>query len=181
MDDTGIVKGLRRGDETALCGMIDCYSSYVTAIVGNLSRGFFSAQDVEEIAADVFVGVWRNAENLRDGASLRPYLAQAARNMTRGRLRSRRGEALPLEETIIAGCVAPEEEAILREQSEIVSSAVEALEEPDREIFIRFYYFGERLAGIAGRLGLKLPTVKTKLRRARGKIGGVLAERGYGR
>lgn len=178
MEELEIVKGLRRGDENALCAAIDAYGNYVTAIICNLSRGMLNTQDAEEASADVFVSLWRNAGNLRD-ASLRPYLAQAARNAARDRLRRFRG-VLPLDDSAPAR-EAPEEDAILREQTEIVDGAVDALGEPDREIFVRFYFFGERVRGIAGRLGLNQATVKTKLRRARNKLRERLIERGYDR
>lgn len=181
MKENDIIIKLRQGDETAFCELIDCYSGYVTAIICNLSRGLFSGSDVEELAADVFAAVWRSALNLRQDVPLKPYLAQAARNAVRSRLRGSRGEVLPLDERIAAGGNNPEEEAILREQTEIVNSAVESMDQPDREIFLRFYFFGERLGGIASRMELNLSTVKTKLRRARQRLREKLEERGYGR
>lgn len=178
MEESEIVNGLRRGEENALSAAIDLYGSYVAAIVCNITRGMLGTQDVEEAAADVFVSLWKNAGNLRDG-SLRPYLGQAARNAARDRLRRFRS-VLPLDENAPSR-EAPEEEAILREQREIVNGAVGGLGEPDREIFVRFYYFGERIRGIAARLGLNQATVKTKLRRARNKLRDKLIERGYDR
>lgn len=173
MKENDIIEKLRQGDETAFCELIDCYSGYVTAIICNLSRGMLSG-------ADVFAALWRSVPKLRQDAPLKPYLAQAARNAVRSRLRASRGEILPLNEQIAAGGNNPEEEAILREQTEIVNSAVETMEEPDREIFLRFYFFGERVGGIASRMELNLSTVKTKLRRTRQKLCKKLEERGYG-
>lgn len=181
MKENDIIEKLRQGDETAFCELIDCYSGYVTAIICNLSRGMLSGADVEELAADVFAALWRSVPKLRQDAPLKPYLAQTARNAVRSRLRASRGEILPLNEQIAAGGNNPEEEAILREQTEIVNSAVETMEEPDREIFLRFYFFGERVGGIASRMELNLSTVKTKLRRARQKLCRKLEERGYSR
>lgn len=174
MKENDIIEKLRQGDETAFCELIDCYSGYVTAIICNLSRGMLSG-------ADVFAALWRSVPKLRQDAPLKPYLAQTARNAVRSRLRASRGEILPLNEQIAAGGNNPEEEAILREQTEIVNSAVETMEEPDREIFLRFYFFGERVGGIASRMELNLSTVKTKLRRARQKLCRKLEERGYSR
>lgn len=181
MKENDIIEKIRQGDEEAFCELIDCYSGYVTAIICNLSRGLLSGADVEELAADVFAGLWRSAPRLRPQASLKPYLAQSARNAVRSRLRKWRGEILPLDETVAAGGKMPEDETILREQTEIINSAVEVMEEPDREIFLRFYFFGERVGGIADRMGLNLSTVKTKLRRARNRLREKLEERGYGR
>ena len=41
------------------------------------------------------------------------------------------------------------------------------LEEPERTLFLRYYYEGEKLKTIAAELNLNLSTAKTKLRRGR--------------
>ena len=37
----------------------------------------------------------------------------------------------------------------------------------DKEIFIRFYYYGERLAAISGKMGITENACKTRLSRTR--------------
>jgi RNA polymerase sigma-70 factor (ECF subfamily) len=62
---------------------------------------------------------------------------------------------------------------------EIVNKAADSFGEPDREVFVRFYFYGERVKDIGSRLSLNAATVKTKLRRCRQKIQYIFAERGY--
>jgi len=73
----------------------------------------------------------------------------------------------------------PDELAILREQKQIIEQAVDAFGEPEREIFIRFYYFGETIKTISERLQMNTATTKTKLRRLRSKLKDIMQERGY--
>lgn len=54
-----------------------------------------------------------------------------------------------------------------RETQETLWRAVEALSEPERTLFLRYYYEGEKLKTIAADLGMNLSTAKTKLRRGR--------------
>ena len=54
-----------------------------------------------------------------------------------------------------------------RETQEILWRLVDHLEEPERTLFFRYYYEGEKLKAIAADLGMNLSTAKTKLRRGR--------------
>jgi RNA polymerase sigma factor (sigma-70 family) len=65
------------------------------------------------------------------------------------------------------------------EQLAIISDGLERLSKQDKEIFIRFYYYGERLAAISGKMGITENACKTRLSRTRKKLREYLAERGY--
>ena len=54
-----------------------------------------------------------------------------------------------------------------------------ALPARDCDVFLRRYWYGESLAEIAGRYGLKLNTVKTSLYRTREKLRRHLEQEGY--
>lgn len=62
----------------------------------------------------------------------------------------------------------------------ILEAAECCLKETDRELFIRHYFYGEKLEKISEHLNLTLSNSKTKLCRARKKIREYLTERGYG-
>ena len=48
--------------------------------------------------------------------------------------------------------------------------AVMRLEEPDNEIFVRYYKFGEKLKDISKATGINISTIKTKLSRGKRKL-----------
>ena len=54
--------------------------------------------------------------------------------------------------------------------------AVLAMPYPDREIFLRHYYYGQKLEAIAQEMDMNLSTVKTRLRRGREKLRSVLEQ-----
>ena len=123
-------------------------------------------EDLEEVVADTFVALWENAENLDpDRGSLRAWLGTVAANKAKNKLRSRPA-ALPLDEAIPAAGT-PESTLEQRESGEALWRAVDALEEPERTLFLRYYYEGEKLTTVAADLGLNLSTAKTKLARGR--------------
>ena len=48
--------------------------------------------------------------------------------------------------------------------------ALLSLEPADREVFLRFYYYCQRIGDISREMGLNESTVKSKLRRGREKL-----------
>jgi len=60
-----------------------------------------------------------------------------------------------------------------------MEDAVDSFGEPDREIFILFYYFGEMVKAISNRLHMNTATTKPKLHRLRSRLKVILQERGY--
>ena len=54
--------------------------------------------------------------------------------------------------------------------------AVESMGEPDREIFLRFYYLFQTMEEIALQMRMPLGTVKTKLYRGRKRLKAMLEE-----
>ena len=65
------------------------------------------------------------------------------------------------------------------ETAEVLQQLISEIPEPDREILIRYYYYRQTAPQIAEKLGIKLPTVKSKLQRTREKLRRKLTERGY--
>lgn len=71
-----------------------------------------------------------------------------------------------------------ESELSRQRNREIVRQTVSELSEPDREIFIRRYFYCERVRTIALRLGLSPKAVENKLFRGKQKLKALLMERG---
>ena len=98
-----------------------------------------------------------------------------ARNKARSRLR-KTGQELPLEEDLLE---LPDENtpvtaAEQAEERKLVRKAVDQLGEPDREIFLRHYYYAQTVQEISQETGLNESTVKTKLRRGRMRLKTIL-------
>ena len=64
------------------------------------------------------------------------------------------------------------------EDNKLVLAALNTLPEPDREIFIRRYFYMEKIIDIAEVLHLNVQTVGTKLFRGKKKLERALKERG---
>lgn len=174
MNEAQALRKLKNGSEDALAWFIDRYSSYVHTVVGNIIGTSMSCADIEEVDADVFVTLWKRAQQVRAGA-VKSWLGSVARNAAKNKLRTL-GRELPLEDDMIMlECATPENEVERREQQRLVRGAVLSMEWPEREIFLRHYYYGQKVSAIAEEMAVNLSTVKTHLRRGREKLRAVLA------
>lgn len=175
MNDAKALRALQKGSEDALTWIIERYSAYVYTVAFHIVGQSMSSADAEEVAADVFAALWNHAESIKP-SSLKSWLGTVARNTAKNKLRTA-GETLPLEDDVLILETDSAEEALLRqEQKRLVREAVFAMPDPDRDIFLRHYYYGQKLETIAQEMDFNLSTVKTRLRRGREKLRSVLEQ-----
>lgn len=170
MRDEIILRMLRGRDPKGLEQLMDRYTNYLSVIVWNMLHKDLSSEDAEEVVSDVFLAAWNQAHEIQAG-SLKSWLAAVARNKARDRLRRIRKE-LPLEEDVLE---LPDENTPVtalekKEEQALVRKAIDQLSEPDREIFLRHYYYIQSVQEISQTLHMKESTVKTKLRRGRMRL-----------
>ena len=147
-------RALRRGDPRGLEELMSRYTPYVAAVAARVLPG--RPQDWEELTADVFLSAWEH------------------------RKAPRPEQVLALEEDVL--CLAedgPQRLLEEREQAELVRRALGELERPDRELFVRHYYYGQTVARAAEEMGLNPSTAKTRLRRGREKLKEHLRKAGF--
>lgn len=169
MTEANMLKQLKKGSEAALEWFIHRYTAYVSTIIHNIIGSFMDTADIEEVASDVFLALWQHAGHIRAG-HVQGYLAVTARNKAKNKCREM-GCRLPLEGHVIAvDTSSPEGQLQRKELSAAVRKAVLAMPSPDREIFLRFYFYYQTVEQISDELQLNPSTVKTKLRRGREKL-----------
>jgi len=174
MGEDWIVRKIRSRDPAGLERMMNRYIPYVSAIVWNILRGSMTQQDAEEVVSDVFLAAWEQPDDLQSG-SLKQWLGAVARNKAKNKLRQC-GYTLSLEEDILELPDMTEPTNLLEreEEAELVRKAVDSLRQPDREIFLRHYYFAQTVREISMEMHLNESTIKTKLRRGRARLRAIL-------
>jgi RNA polymerase sigma-70 factor (ECF subfamily) len=179
LNDEKAVKALRRGKESALGWLIDRYAGYVNTIVYNIIGAYLPPSDVEEVASDVFLALWDNAGKAQPD-KLKAYIGSIARNRAKKKLRDV-GQDIPLDDDVLqmTDTDTPETALFRREQAAAVKRAVTEMEEPDREIFLRHYYYCQPVKTIAEEMPMNESTVKSRLKRGREKLTIILREGGY--
>ena len=177
MNERKLIKKLNRHSRNALDRAVSYYTPYVSAVILRTLAGRACREDMEELCADVFVTLWTHADTLDLEQGVRSWLAAVARNKAVDWLRRQRPSDL-IPEDIPDSSPGPDELAQRRDQSARLWAAVEALGEPDRTLFIRYYYESESLKSIAADLGLTQTAAKQRLFRGRKTLKSVLQEEG---
>ena len=156
-DDKTILRRLKRGDAAALEAAVRQYSGYVSAVIGNQLGPCAAAEDIEELASDVFVALWRAPQPLRT-EHLRGWLGKVARNQAISFLRRQHMQLIRDEDCILVDD---------RDAQKLLEAALAALTPEDREIFLRRYYYNQTAGQIAEALHMNPSTVRSRLLRGR--------------
>lgn len=124
--------------------------------------------DAEEILQESLIRFLQAAPSLENERHEKAWLLRVAGNLSKNRIAyNRLRHADQLEETLAAE---------QREDLSFVWEAVKRLPASDREVIHLFYYEGFSTAEIAGILGQKESTVRSRLMRGREKLRRVLKE-----
>ncbi len=153
MTEEQLVKALRRGELSALEALMDRYTPYVSSIASRILPG--RPADAEELTADVFLAAWDNRDKLRPG-QVKGWLGAVARNRAFNLLRASR-ESLPLEEdALLLETDGPDRALDKKETARIINQALSRLDKPQRELFVRHYYYGQTVREAALAVGCVL-------------------------
>ena len=156
----------------AEAGMRACIRQYHAAVHNICS------QILRRTPEDSFLQLWRTLDRLSDPAHLRAYLCTIARNQALSRYRAltaglTRADALPEDLTDDTDIILALEK---RADAEAMQSAIMTLKEPDREIFVRKYYYMEPMRSLAKRFSLTEKQIDNILYRSKQRLRKILEE-----
>ena len=178
MEDRLIIQRLQEGDIKALHTAIETYTAYVSAVIAHQLGRSGSLEDREELTANVFVALWTSRSSLHSDR-LRGWLGSVARNEARSFLRKRQLLTVSPEDVLLISGDVAQKRLEKDEARRLLCRALDALGRPDKEVFLRFYYYEQTIPDIARDMKLNPEAVKSKLRRGRTKLKTVLEEGGY--
>lgn len=158
---------------------------YVYIIIKN-SGYLFSNEDIEEIASDVFLTIWKNKEKLDINKEISPYIAGITKNLIRKKRRdvkstSENTENIhELQNYLFDKIDYTQNEAEEKEKIDIITNELTKMKKEDKNIFTYYYYESKSIKEIANILGITETKVKSRLSRIRKKLRKELEKRGYG-
>lgn len=167
--ELALLRQLADGDTAALETLITRFTPYVFAVLRRTFGPYARAEDVEELASNVFLSLWQHRRMLRT-ANLRAWLSKVAANEARSWLRRQHMETVSTDEWLEL----PDTRAVLLEDAAsrrlLAEDALSLLDPDTREIFRRYYMERQTVREIAAALGWKIPTVKSRLQRGRKQL-----------
>jgi RNA polymerase sigma-70 factor, ECF subfamily len=175
-EDVRLMQLVGRGDTAALEELIERHQSLVA---GTVARMLGSNSDVEDIAQQVFIRVWKSARRYVPRAKFTTWLLKITRNLVFNELRrSKRHAHVPLqtnpgaEEFPVKDEVNPGPDAALLETElqQAIEQAITQLPESQRMALILRRYEQLSYEEISEVLDLSVPAVKSVLFRARTEL-----------
>jgi RNA polymerase sigma factor (sigma-70 family) len=165
LSDAQLVARCRARDEAAWRELVNRFSRYVYAIIG---QGFgLKAENAEDVFQEVFARTYQHLDRLRDDEAIRPWIAQLTRRLCIDHIRAGSREQLTDDE------IEPNEVDETLSQLEEALSVHEALAElPEhcREILDRFFARDESYQTIGAALDIPAGTIASRISRCLAKL-----------
>lgn len=170
-----------RGDTAAFETLIERHQALV---VGTVARMLGSNSDVEDLAQQVFLRVWRSATRYVPRAKFTTWLLKITRNLVFNEMRRTKrqahipmqtesqGDDLPIKDESVQS---PAESLLEHELQQSIENAILQLPETQRMALILRRYDGRSYEEIGEILDLSVPAVKSVLFRARSELRARLA------
>lgn len=178
MDDSSILLLLKNSPSKGLYEVTKKYGGMVEAITKKIL--YNNTEDVEECVADTFVTLWKNTKDVDfQRGTLKGYIACIARNKAIDRYRKLCKESTAyMEDKDIVSETDIEEEIVVKSDVEVLQEVINQMDEPDKEIFIRRFFWFEKVKAIAAHLELTEKNVENRIYRGKKRLKQVLIERG---
>lgn len=180
-EDADLVSRVLEGDEGAC---VELVSRFKQKVLGTASRFARNAHDLDDLAQDIFLRVWRGLGKYRAEAPLEHWVMRVAVRTCYDSLRrnrKRRENEVLVEE---AGDRESDEGAVetrrRREAWEVIRAGMEHLAAKERTILTLLELEEHSVAEVAGLTGWSESNVKVRAFRARNKLREVLQRKGYG-
>jgi RNA polymerase sigma-70 factor (ECF subfamily) len=175
-EDVRLMRLVARGDSSALEDLIERHQALVA---GTVARMLGSNSDVEDIAQQVFIRVWKSARRYVPRAKFTTWLLKITRNLVFNEMRrARRRAQVPLQSEPSAEEIplkdetnpAPDASLLEDELRRAIEEAILQLPESQRMALILRRYEQLSYEQIAEVLDLSVPAVKSVLFRARTEL-----------
>ncbi len=156
---------------TAFEVLVRSYQKVMIGFCRNMLQGRVS--EVEDVAQDVFLAIWKGMPNFRHEASIRTWIFQIARNHCRDTFRRRFPELMASDEEedrlyrdLTDATPLPQEQVEHHDFLAWVKEGMGELDQVDREVLVMTYNTDLAPAEIAQLLGIEIASVRQRRRRA---------------
>ena len=187
MNDKKIISAIEARDEQMLAFVVQKFSKLLWKIAASILINATSAQDVEECVADVFIYLWQYPEKYDpDKAKLSSWLSVVARSKAVDSYRRiARKREISMEEIVVenlgyAENSAADEEMYSMEEAnskDKLRSCIDELDEKEKELIMRRYYYEQKPAEIAVALDMPKKQVENRLYYVRQKLRKMMEKR----
>ena len=171
LNDKKMISAIIKRDEQMLAFVIQKYSKLLWKITASILLNVSSVQEVEECVPDVFIFLWQYPEKYNpDRAKLSSWLSMIARSKAVDRYRSLiKNKEISMEEIIVESLGYAEVKTSDEDKEELLFYIAE-LDEKEKELIVRRYYYEQKPAEIALALDIPKKQIENRLYYAKQKL-----------
>lgn len=174
MDDREIIKLFFERSEEAITELSDQYGAVCSKIAFNILN---NQQDAEECVNDAYLGVW-NTVPPQNPNPLLSYVCRIVRNLAVKKYHSntaiKRNSIYDIALTEIENCfpssMTADDEFNAAETAQIIDNFLATLNQENRIIFIRRYWYSDSIEDIAKQFNTSSHNISVRLSRTREKL-----------
>lgn len=183
LEDSRIIKLFYQRSEQAITELSAKYGALYHKIAENILN---NSLDAEECVNDAYLGVWNTIPPKKPDPLL-AYVCRIVRNISITRYHANTAlkrnsvydAALDELEDCLGSGSDVEEELSVKELSRLIDRFLYTLDQENRVLFVRRYWYSDSVADIARRMKLSDNCVSVRLSRIRGKLKQYLKKEGY--
>jgi RNA polymerase sigma-70 factor (ECF subfamily) len=181
MEDRDILTLLFARNEQAIAALAAKFGHRLQRLAANILP---TAQDAEEAVSDTYMAVWNTVPPNRPDP-IAPYILRICKNISVSRLRSltaqkRSAYEIALDElSETVGRNTLERIIGARILGQVIDRFLDTVPQVDRVIFLRRYWYGDRVKDIARRVSMTENAVSVHLNRLRSSLRDILVKEGY--
>lgn len=181
MEDREILTLLFARNEQAIAALAAKFGHRLQRLAANILP---TAQDAEESVSDTYMAVWNTVPPHRPDP-IAPYILRICKNISVSRLRSltaqrRSAYEVALDELVdTIGRNTLEQILDVRALGRVIDRFLDTVSKTDRVIFLRRYWYGDRVKTIARLVGMTENAVSVRLNRLRRSLKDILIKEGY--
>ncbi len=180
MNDEKKIHAIRNRNEFVMGGVMDTYAKLLWSIASRVLNNIGTVEDIEECVADTFIYLWEHPDKFdpRRGR-LKTWLSVIARTQAINRCREIvKRNTVSLEETTLIEQMGVVDTILQAESRKILAAAIDSLDEKEREILLRRYYYDQKPREIAFALSMSVKQVDNRLYQTKRKLREMLTRQG---
>ncbi|WP_248924785.1 RNA polymerase sigma factor SigW [Paenibacillus hamazuiensis] len=174
--ETNLIKLSRLGDRNAFAELVELYQEKIQRLAYKMLH---NRLDTEDIVQETFIRVYLNLNRFDESQNFSTWIYRIGKNLCIDLLRKKKKNVYSLDAEFTededanyyarlhSDEATPEHRVIEKETKAQMLKVIEKLSEKYKTIVILYYLEGLSLIEIAGKLGLPVTTVKSRLNRGR--------------
>jgi RNA polymerase sigma-70 factor (ECF subfamily) len=168
-----LIKLIKKRNQEALKRLMDLYIGSVYSVAKNILVEVASIEDIEECTNDVFVDVWNNIDKYDETrGSIKTWILILCKYKALNikKTLNIKNKVIALEKVQIKDNEDIEGNYIIKERKEEILQVIKSFDKVDKEIFLKRYFWEQRIDEICACMNMSRQAVDNRLWRGRNRI-----------